>query len=107
MLQPAHATEEPAAAFLRVRIGGERRPQFRPVGKNHFPRKDPNHCVRLVVELNDSPQDVSISLKQALPEIVAKQGYLRAARAIFFGKKVSSPGRLETEDVQKIVSDFG
>src|SRR5437016_3956732 len=107
MLQPAHTAEEPAASIFGIWIGGERRPQFRPVGKNHFPRKDPNHCVRLVVELNDSAQDVSISLKQALPEIVAEQRYLSAARAILFRKKISPQYGLQAENVQQVIGNFG
>src|SRR5438105_14926217 len=102
MLQPANAAEEPAAAILRVWIGGERRPQYRPVGKHCFRWKDPNDGVGLVVELNDSPQDVSISLKHALPEIIAKQRYLRAAGAILFGKKISPQHRLQSENIQQI-----
>src|SRR5258708_720908 len=107
MLQPANAAKEPAASILRVWIGGERRPQYRPVGKHRFRWKDPNDGVGLVVELEDPPQHIPISLEHALPEIVAEQRYLRPARSIFFGKKISPQHRFQTEDVQQIVGDFG
>src|SRR5260370_39849251 len=106
MLPPAQAAEEPAAAFLRVWIGGGRRPQYRPVGKYRFRWKDPNDGVGLVVQLEDPPQHIPISLEHALPEIVAKQRYLRASLAVLFVEKISPQHRLQAENIQEIIGWF-
>src|SRR5260370_40566064 len=106
MLPPAQAAEEPAAAFLRVWIGGGRRPQYSPVGKYRFRWKAPNDGVGLVVQLEDPPQHIPISLEHALPEIVAKQRYLRPARAIFFGKTISPQHRFQAQNIQQIIGCF-